>query len=263
MQRCAICIEEDCNGKKTCHCDTCSRIKECNKILHPVIRITKKCTQACSHCCFSCSPKCEEMITIKTASQIKQFLNSNNITIATIMGGEFFCNPEWKQIFEILIPGLLYVRLVTNGDWTKDPLVPKFLKKFENIKVSISKDQWHTNKNVDKAIQMCKEYNLNYNIASANETSEESIVPVGRSMDSFNFFGMFGCWCHSPDHMYSFLIDEQGLIYKCGFGIWNYTKIEDHLEGGFSKVFKKFNRRFHSSFISNCRRCSQAYTNNL
>jgi hypothetical protein len=175
------------------------------------------------------------------------------------MGGEFFCNKKWERIFEILIPGLKYIRLVTNGDWAEDPSVPKFLMQFGNIKVSISKDRWHNNKNVNKAVQLCKKYNLNYNIASVNEVSEESIVPVGRSMDSFGFFGMFGSWCNSHDHKYSFLIDELGLVYKCGFDVWNYTKIEDYLNGGFSKEFKRFNQKFYSAFISNCRRCSQAY----
>jgi MoaA/NifB/PqqE/SkfB family radical SAM enzyme len=122
-------------------------------------------------------------MTVAIANQIKQFLSSNNITIATIMGGEFFCNPKWEQIFEALIPGLRYVRLVSNGDWAEDTSIPKFLKKFDNLKVSISKDQWHNNKKVGKAVQLCKKYNLNHNIASVNEVSEESIVPVGRSMD--------------------------------------------------------------------------------
>jgi len=47
MTRCDICITEDCDGNKKCHCDTCKNIKKCNKVLRPVIRITRKCTQQC------------------------------------------------------------------------------------------------------------------------------------------------------------------------------------------------------------------------
>lgn len=262
MQRCNICIEEGCLGKRNCHCEKCARIMECNKILRPTIRITTKCTQSCSHCCFSCSPKKSEMMSVETARDVKGFLNSNEVEIVTLMGGEFFCNPAWKEIFEIIIPGTIRTRLVTNGDWADDPEVPKFLKKFPTLKVSISKDRWHTNKNVDKAVAACVEQGLNHNIASKEETSEDSIVPIGNSsFDSFGFYSMFGCWCHNPVHMYSFLIDEEGGIYKCGFGMWRYANIKDHLKGGFDKVFKEFNQKFHSEFISNCRSCSRAYLN--
>lgn len=261
MQRCNICIEEGCGGKRNCHCEKCARIMDCNKFLKPTIRITKKCTQSCSHCCFSCSPKDTEMMSVNKARDVKKFLNSNDIEVINVMGGEFFCNPDWREILEILIPGTIRTRLVTNGDWAGDPEVPKFLKKFSTLKVSISKDRWHTNKNVLKAVEVCVEHGINYTLATDEETSDESIVPIGRSSyDSVGFFGMFACWCHSPDHMYSFLIDEEGLIYKCSFGLWQYADVEDHLEGGFDKVFKETNQRFNSVFISSCKSCHRAHS---
>ena len=37
----------------------------------------------------------------ETASKIKMFLINNNINKRiNIMGGEFFCNPDWKEIIE-------------------------------------------------------------------------------------------------------------------------------------------------------------------
>jgi hypothetical protein len=200
------------------------------------------------------------MMPVAKAQEIKGFLKNNNILSISLMGGEFFCNPDWKDIFEALIPGTLYTRLVTNGDWADNPEIPKFLSKFPNLKISISKDRWHSNKKVDKAADLCKKYSIKHNIATEEETSEESIVPVGRSLDSFNFFGSFDCWCRDPSHAYSFLIDEEGIVYKCGFGIWNYANVKDHLNGGFDAAFKKFNQKFNSCFVSNCRRCSQTYT---
>jgi len=260
MQRCNICIEEDCKGKKDCHCDNCAHCKECNKILHATIRITTKCTQSCSHCCFECSPKKSDMMSVDTAKKIALFLGSNNISNITLMGGEFFCNPSWVDIFDTLIPVTAYTRLVTNGDWADNSAVPRILKRFPNLKVSISKDRWHTNEHVDEAIAACKEFGLRYNVAGDEETTEESVVPVGRSsFEAFGIYGMFGCWCHNPAHKYSFMIDEVGKIYKCGFGIWDYANIEDHLEGGFDKEFKELNQKFHKIFISNCRRCASSY----
>ena len=45
------------------------------------------------------------------------------------------------------------------------------------------------------------------------------------------------------------IIDEDGFIYKCGFGTWSYAKIQEYLNGGFSKQFKKFNQKFYKVFI--------------
>ena len=97
MNRCDICLEPDCT-KKTCHCDTCRNFEQCPKFLHPTIRITTKCTQQCTHCCFSCSPSSEKMMTVETAEVIAKFLNANGILSLNVMGGEFFCNPDWHQL---------------------------------------------------------------------------------------------------------------------------------------------------------------------
>ena len=90
INRCNICIEEQCKGAKNCNCETCSKISECTKYLKPTLRITRKCTQHCSMCCFSCSPKESEMMTVETAKQVAEFYENNNISYTQIMGGEFF-----------------------------------------------------------------------------------------------------------------------------------------------------------------------------
>jgi hypothetical protein len=51
-ERCDICIEEQCGGKKDlhkCSCSDCVNINECNKLLSPTVRITTLCTQFVNH----------------------------------------------------------------------------------------------------------------------------------------------------------------------------------------------------------------------
>ncbi len=159
--RCNICLEESCKNKEndvkpySCNCEGCSIKEKCNKILRPTIRMTTKCTQLCSHCCFECSPNRTDMMTIDIANDISIFLKNNNIINAQIMGGEFFCNPDYERIISILCKNLKRVRLVTNGDWAKNPSkVIAMLKNNDKIYVGISVDDYHTNKYVNKAKQL-------------------------------------------------------------------------------------------------------------
>lgn len=270
MNKCEICLEETCleNGKKpgNCNCDKCERIKECYRFLSPTVRITTKCTQKCIHCCFSCSSEENIMMTVDMAQKISKFFKANDIDVVNIMGGEFFCNPDWDKIIHILIEHITYGRLVSNGDWAgskelSDKVI-NFLKRHKNLKISISKDRWHTNKYVDKAEELLINNNLQYNIAKEEETTSSSIVPVGRAWYFDGLYSMFACYCQNPQHKYSFLIDEEGEIYKCSLGAWNYDNITNFLNGGFAKYFKKFNKAFYSGFIPNCKVCYRVYKKN-
>lgn len=264
---CDYCIEEECGGGKKmhqCDCDKCANVDKCNKVLWPTIRITTKCTQSCGHCLYECSPESSKMMTISMARKIAKFLKVNHINIITIMGGEFFCNPDWKEIIPILCENVRYCRLVTNGDWAaKDAdAVLDVLKPLDDIlKISISKDHWHTNKHVKKAIKACKDADLRYNVTSEEEDNDENIIPVGRGQFHYGMYAMFGTYCHQSEHKYHFLIDEEGDIFKCGAGIWNYTDVDSNMKGDFAAIFKKFNQAFYEQFISNCMRCAMAYHN--
>lgn len=264
MNRCNICIDPMCNGKEKCHCETCAIIEKCNRILRATIRITTKCTQSCSHCCFSCSPKKNDFMSISMAEKIHSFLVNNEINNINLMGGEFCMHPNWFEIFLILTKDIKYVRIVTNGDWLEEYCEQvKELSKQRVFVFAISKDKWHTNKNVKKAELFCKENNIFYKVSTEEQTKNESIVPVGNALFEYNFFSTFGCYCHNPEHKYSFLIDEEGEIYKCSFGVWNYSNIEDYIDGKFSKRFKEFNKVFYSTFISNCRSCIRSYRSSV
>jgi len=258
MNRCNICLDKKCSHKE-CNCSTCKNISVCNKYLYPTIRLTTKCTQSCSHCCFDCSPNKSDFMSVKTAKVLIQFLKNNEIMSCNLMGGEFFLNPDWKEILDLILPEMVASRLVTNGDWVEDNSVIEFLAKYKEIlKVSISKDRWHTNKNVDKAAELCEKNGIEWNFPIKEENSEESVVPSGRGFYTYGFYSVFGCYCHNPAHCYSFLIDEQGDIFKCSFGYLNYANIFEYEKGSFDKRFKEFNLKFYDAFISNCARCIEA-----
>lgn len=39
------------------------------------------------------------------------------------------------------------------------------------------------------------------------------------------------------------------------FGLYEFSHIEDHMGGGFDRVFKKFGTQFYKVFRANCRQC--------
>jgi len=266
MKTCDICLEKECkakNGVGTCNCETCAVQKECNRKLRATIRITLKCTQACKHCCFESSPTKDTHMTVDSAKKIAQFLIKNEIYSVNLMGGEIYCNPDWREILDIIIPTVRYARIVSNGDWAVDEKdFAKYISKHPNAYIVISKDQWHTNANIKKAEVLIKKSNIP-TLTSDLKESDFSLVPIGRATYNDGLYSMFGCWCHNPEHQYSFLIDEAGSIFKCGFGVWDYAVVDDYLDGGFAARFKEFNKAFYGTFIPNCSRCINAYKHNM
>lgn len=269
MTPCDICLDQQCGGRKTCNCETCSAKDCCPKLmgLRPTIRITTKCTQTCGHCCFACSPQRTEMMTVETSEQIGQFLRANDIKSANLMGGEFFCNPNWFEIFSNILNGLSdYARIVTNSDWAGVPSLRERVVEFaktHHVYFALSLDKWHTNKHVEEARVLLDANNIAYRLGDHETDKENSfdsaIVPIGQAVFSLGFYGTFGTYCHQEDTKYTFLIDEQAVIYKCPFGVWDYDDVTNYLQGGFNERFKEVNTKFYSHFISNCRRCIQAY----
>ena len=260
MNTCDICLEETCNGKHNCNCRTCKVAIECPRFLHPTVRITNKCTQSCSHCCFESSPKSNIMMSIDKAKDITLFFRNNNIHSVNLMGGEFFCNPHWYEIFDIILSEVISARLVTNGDWANNEKVKAklttLINKYSNVvRFAISKDRWHTNKNVEDAATFLDSLNAKYHITESKEATDASIVPIGRAVWQGTFYNALGCYCYNPMNKYSFLIDENGNIYKCPFGMWKYADVKDYLDGNFAQRFKEYNTKFYSIFIPSCSAC--------
>ena len=202
------------------------------------------------------------MMSVDMSKKIAMFVKNNDIRLLNLMGGEFFCNPDWFEIFSNLVEATRHARIVTNGDWANSPKVKEKLTEFigkygDKVNFSISKDKWHTNENVEAAGEFFKQAGAKYNIAEDGEMTDASIVPVGRSMlGGGTYYSMVACYCHNPKDMYSFLIDENGDIYKCSFGILLYANVEDYLDGGFDERFKEFNKAFYKCFIPNCNTCA-------
>ena len=225
---CHFCVDPTCGGKKNCNCEACSRKDSCYRraSLKPTIRITRRCTQACAHCCFECGPGIVDGdMTISVAENIRRFCQAHQIKRAEAMGGEFFTHPDWPQIFHILADKMRQVRLVTNGDWAGNArtasAVIGFLKLHPQFHVGVSKDRWHTNAHVDAAARMLQEAGIPFRLPTPDQIEEQSLVPVGRNRCEWTqFYGTFGCYCGPAERRYSFLIDELGRIYKCGFGSW-------------------------------------------
>jgi arginyl-tRNA--protein-N-Asp/Glu arginylyltransferase len=179
------------------------------------------------------------------------------------MGGEFFCNPDWFEILDMFLAIDCDIRLVSNGDWGENSEVKSKLKELfnrynRNFHISLSKDDYHTNQFVDEAASFLDETGMKYNVGETSEHGDNGLVPIGRSEYSCGFYGIFGCYCTNPTHMYSFLIDEDGNIFKCSFGSWQYANIKDYKDGGFAKRFKEFNKTFYKCFISSCTACINA-----
>ena len=258
---CEICLEEICKGSKSCNCLKCKLANDCYRFLHVTIRITNKCTQCCDHCCFSSSPSSDIMMSVEMSKTICKFLESNEILSLNIMGGEFFCNPNWFEILQNFQRFSKVIRLVSNGDWIKNNDVKNNILKLnkEVIRIDISKDRWHNNKNSDMSYIFLKENGFKTKIESIEENQDNSIIPVGRAecCDIYNQYSYINTYCNNPKNMYSFLLDEEGNIYKCPFGVLKYENIINYINGGFRKRFKEFNKKFYDIFIPSCKSCYQ------
>jgi hypothetical protein len=169
-------------------------------------------------------------------------------------------HPDWFDLMSKLCHKMRFIRVVTNGDWIEsDSDKVKELASIYPVYFAISKDRWHTNENVDAAAKFCSDNKISHKVATEDQTKGDSIVPIGRSLFEYNLYSSFMCYCTKPDRKYSFLIDEQGVVYKCPLGVWDYANISDYVDGGFDKAFKEFNSIFYSEFIPNCATCIRVY----
>jgi hypothetical protein len=204
-------------------------------------------------------------MSLETAHLVAQFLEANEAQQFTLMGGEVFCHPQWQELLPILlsVESASYVRIVSNSDWVEggDSAFLTALEPYKGkVKLSLSKDRWHNNKNVEAASEELERRGFKYDVTQSNEDDPDGIVPVGRGEFHSSLYSFMACYCHNPVKKYGFLIDEEGLIYKCGFGAWDYSSIHEHLEGGFAARFQEFNRKFYGVFIGSCASCQRAWS---
>jgi hypothetical protein len=196
------------------------------------------------------------------AAKVARFVKSNGIDRLNVMGGEFFCNPDWEEVLATLFASAGHVRLVSNGDWAGSAKSRKqvtgFLAGRANVHVALSFDKWHTNRHVEAAEKACADAGILH--IRADREDDTGSVPVGRhQLEMDTVYGMFSCWCHKPDRKYTLLVDEEGLISKCPFGMWTYDRIDHYLEGGFRERFKQFHGAFYGTFVPSCHRCAMSW----
>ena len=262
---CNICLEKKCKAttEEKCDCSTCKIYDSCPRKLRAIIRVTLKCTQKCKHCCFDCTPQSEVHMSVETAKKIAQFIRNNFFFSISIMGGEIFCNPDWKKILYELSNTTSIIRLVSNSDWASS--CPEFadeVSKYKNMYVSLSKDKYHTNTHVELAEKLLLEKGVKCIVCDLEDANDDNAnVPIGRARLEYTHYSAFSCYCHNPEKEYVLMIDEVGDVFKCGFGVWDYANVDDYLEGGFPERFKEFGKLFNSIFISNCASCIRGFNN--
>ena len=195
-----------------------------------------------------------------TARRIGEFLEANKITSINVMGGEFFCNQDWLHVLIYLGHGRK-MRLVTNGDWYPNQKVKNDLLELASrtpgLNVAISYDKWHINKYTFHAKNYLDNEGIYYTTAEWN--GSEGVVPIGRAKFEYGEYSTFSCYCEEPRRKYSIMIDEEGNIAKCVFGLYNFSHINDHIGGGFDHVFKKFGTQFYKVFRGNCVACQRMH----
>lgn len=91
---------------------------------------------------------------------------------------------------------------------------------------------------------------------------DSGIVPVGRAeLQGGAYYSMFAGYCEKPEAKYSFLIDEEGNIYKCVWGILKYANVKDYIDKTFYEKFKKFNQKFYGLLvILTCSKCYRIFS---
>lgn len=267
MERpCDFCRGKDCGGKRDCDCASCTLVDECPRFPAPTVRITDKCTQACSHCCFSCSPKGTRMMAADTAGKVAAFCGLIGVRRVNMMGGEFFLNPDWETIARHFVLAGLRVGIVTSGDFVVDKTVVTALVRLSGegrVLIRVSEDSWHHNRNVDRACAALASAGVAFVRQDSGQDTgrgmfDNPVVPLGRSeFDSGTLFSSMACWCSHPEHHVSFMIDEDGTVSRCPFGLFKVGNVADGeaARDGLIRTIKAMDK----AFIPSCRTCARIH----
>lgn len=131
-------------------------------------------------------------MSVATARAVARLLRSNAITVVNVMGGEFYLNPDWQEILDLIAAAADRVRLVSNGDWAAGGSVADrvvgWLQAHPHVHLSLSRDRWHTNGHVDRAAELCARLGISFNVAEPGQTTPDSIVQVGRGEMEAGFY---------------------------------------------------------------------------
>jgi hypothetical protein len=204
------------------------------------------------------------MMSLEMAKKIRRFVDLAGIERLNVMGGEFFCNPRWYDIMvEFFESSAWLVRIVSNGDWYENSVVRDQISILadlyrEKMCLDISEDRYHTNRWKESDLPgFISRLKVHQGKKIDPGEIEKAIIPIGRSWLQYSFYSSLQTYCSNPFSSYSFLIDEEGWVYKCPFGVLRFTNIQDHLEDedSFRKKFKTINQKFRKIPLLSCGEC--------
>ena len=87
----------------------------CNKIKSAVWELTLKCNANCIHCGSSAGADRKDNLPLDKAIDLIYQLVNENCKSLTLIGGEYFVYPYWKELLSELSKTSLKVSIVTNG----------------------------------------------------------------------------------------------------------------------------------------------------
>ena len=110
----------------------------CNKIKSAVWELTLKCNANCIHCGSSAGTDRKNNLTFEEAKDLIRQLVDENCESLTLIGGEYFVYPYWKELLSELSKTSLKLSIVTNGLLLSDKNLDFLMKnKIQSIGISL------------------------------------------------------------------------------------------------------------------------------
>ena len=233
------------------------------------VRLTTRCLYTCKHCCFSCGPKCNDVMSLDIAKQVRTCFEGH-VTWLNVMGGELTLLPNYPELLEAM--HFVPLRIVTNGWWVDHEkprqkllaTIRSMSQQGPPIYLGISRDRFHPAGVGDRAHAWLTEQNPDFKedwgfTATKDPKEEErAIAPVGRAWENElgdEMLRMFGAYCHAHKNNQSMTVLEDGSVTFCEFGAWPMG----YLHWGFDEL-EEIRVRMSKVFIPNCVSCWRSWT---
>lgn len=104
-----------------------------------MLQITQKCNLHCAHCFANASGAGDEMSLELIREKILPQLLQNQVIKITLTGGEPLCNPQIKDIVQLLLDNRIGVSICTNATLIDHAWI-NYLSKYENVHFNVSLD---------------------------------------------------------------------------------------------------------------------------
>ena len=186
-----------------------------------VVRVTNQCNQQCIHCAFRSGPKYIDHMSTATCEEINRWIPSK--IAPNIMGGEITVLRDYPEMLIALAKDRDYIRIVTNGQWSRKSRTRKkfvtamsiLAKICKTVDVAVSTDKWHDRIWPD-ALDIIRTECPNIVVIDPGHLDKTAIVPIGRAWDN-NLALNSEKWTQCTI-MTNMIISENGMICRCPFG---------------------------------------------